>query len=427
MNYDINSEMLVLGAMLLQREAVAKVVNILGYNSEVFYLDKHKIVYDVMLSLFRKNEPIEVDSVRVALKDDIGRVGIQYLVELADSVITAQNVEYYAMIVYNCYLKREIEKFSYSIMVESRNGNEPDEVFELIWNGINELMGKMSKRCNIKLIGFTKDDTIKEVEDWQTGVVEGIKTGLVDIDNITNGLQEGDLWIIAGRPGAGKTTFALNVLQRLSIKNKVAFFSYEMLPSQLRLKIISFLAKVDSRKLKLKGGLNEREISIVSDVIGKFDLYNIYMNDKPLNLSEIESLIASESFYKPFRFIVIDYVQIVPIISKKRGQTRNEEIGEITRTLKNIALKYKLTVFLLSQLNRGVEGRISAEPKLSDLRDSGCIEQDADVVMFLYNENEEEQNVINVSIKKNRNGNLSKFKMIFDKPLNTFKCLADIE
>ena len=431
---NIESEQSLLGAMMISKDAVAVVIGKL--KSESFYKPSHGIIFDEIINLFNNNEPIDLVTVSNALKKagqlaEVG--GRSYLIELTDAVPTASNADYYATIIFEKFLLRQLITAGSDIIKEAFDeGNEPKEVLDGAQQHIMELSKQGTKDNFIHLkeavnTVFEKIQSTNLSEDKLLGT----PTGYPDLDKMTSGFQPGDLIILAARPSMGKTTLALNFAQFLSIQKKesVAVFSCEMPSEQLAMRLLCSEAKIDSTRIR-SSSLADHEYKDLNMAFGKLSEAPIYIDDTP-NLSPIElkaKFRRLQTRAKP-KLIIIDYLQLLRG-SKKRSESRYHEVSEIVRDIKAFAEESDTAVIALSQLSRDIEKRQDKRPMLSDLRESGEIEQTADLIMFIHRDDDVEQtsldfSPVNLVIAKHRNGPTGTVTLGFRKNLSTFVSMVN--
>ncbi|MGE5328442.1 MAG: replicative DNA helicase [Deltaproteobacteria bacterium] len=408
----LEAEQSVLGALLIDNEAVPIVAEIL--KSEDFYRQDHKEIYEAVLDLFETGKPIDIISAKEQLKvrgtlEGVG--GLEYLSTLSDMVPTTANVRHYARIVEEKSLLRQLIKASGEIM---NLGFEASEEVAIITDEaqkkIFEVLGQRSSKgfYPIKEVLLDSFNKLEELYNSK-GYITGVPTGFSDLDVKTSGLHSSDLILIAARPAMGKTSFALNIAQYASIHGRVPvlIFSLEMSKEQLVNRILCSEAMVDSQKIRT-GKLDEEDWTKIAGALGPVSEAPIYIDDTPgLSVMEIRAKCRRLKLEKNIGLIVIDYLQLMQ--GRARSENRQQEISEISRALKVLAKEINVPVVTLSQLSRAPETRSDHRPILSDLRESGAIEQDADIVMFLYrddyyNPETEKKNIAEVILAKHRNG-----------------------
>lgn len=429
--HNLEAEQAVLGAILLENDAIVAAAEHIG--PEDFYRAAHQRIFEAMLQLNDEAEPVDLITLSTRLKDqdlleEVG--GIGYLTELANAVPTAANVAHYAQIIEEKALLRRLIRTATQIASSGYAGAE--DVRELISDAerrILEISGRRSE--GFVPIRDVLMDVFERVEFLYNhkGGVTGIPSGYPDLDKLTSGFQKSDLIIVAARPSVGKTAFALNVAQNVGVRAKetVAIFSLEMSAAQLVQRMICAEANVDANRMRT-GHLEGDDWEKLTMAIGSLSEAAIYIDDSPaLTTADIRAKCRRLKQERGLGLIVIDYLQLI----HGRGRTadnRQQEVSEISRSLKQIARELEVPVIALSQLSRSVEQRQDKRPMMSDLRESGSIEQDADIVAFLYrddyyNQESEKKNIIEVIIAKQRNGPVGTVELVFLKNFNKFVSL----
>lgn len=418
----IEAEQSVLGAILLDDDALHSAVEILA--ADDFYRDAHRKIYQAMSDLHSRPEPVDIITLTEFMKvrGDLESVGgLQYLSSLASFVPTSANVRYHAKIVKEKALVRGLLTSVTDIaknVYESEQ--DADELIDFAEKTIFTLHDKKIRTAFFPMKDLINDTfaTIERLYDRKESIT-GVASGFRDIDELTTGFQKGDLIIIGGRPGMGKTAFCLNIAQHVGIAmhEPVAIFSLEMAKEQLVMRMLCSEAKVDSNKVR-KGFINKREDwNKLTSAAGKLVESKIYIDDSSgLSVLEMRAKARRLKQQHGLSLIIVDYLQLM----KGRGkfERREQEIAEISRSLKALAKELEVPVIALSQLNRGVETRTGANknPTLADLRESGAIEQDADVIIFLYRDTKDDgdgRGSIVVDIAKQRNGPTDKVSLTF--------------
>lgn len=431
----------VLGALMLDKDALPVVLDIL--NSESFYSDAHQIIYKSVLRLFEKSHPIDLLTVSEELKktgelDAIG--GYYYLTDLTNRVASSANIEYHARIISQKHIQRELIRTSTSIIKDAYE--DTTDVFDLLdkaEKGLFDITQNNLSR-NYEGMGALASRALKQLEelkDKEDGLT-GVPTGFNDLDKITSGWQPSDLIIIAARPGMGKTSFVLSLARNASMdfQKPIALFSLEMSNLQLVQRLISLEAEISGSKLR-SGKMEEYEWQQLQSVIEKMSEVPIYIDDTPgINIFELRAKCRRLKMQHDIQLVVIDYLQLMTGGSDNQKGNREQEISAISRALKGLAKELNVPVIALSQLSRAVETRGGTKrPQLSDLRESGAIEQDADIVSFIYRpeyyqilEDEEGQSlkgIAEIIIAKHRNGALSTVKLRFIDQYAKFANLGD--
>ena len=429
--HNIEAEKALLGSVFWSYSSLQKVCE--EINSEVFYLDSHGKIFDVIKSLYQEKKPVEVETVTLEIINrglllQIG--GVEYLNSVIESVATGANVGYYIDIVLEKFtLRRMIE--AATAIITSANGNDV-KVGEALERAEKSILGisKLRKTSEFRTVQEVLDKAQNDLETLakNKGRVTGLTTGLVDLDNLTNGFSPTQLIIVAARPAVGKTAFALNIAcaAAKSTKKNIAVFSLEMPAEQLIMRMISSLGQVDNKKLQT-GRLENEDWRRINEAISQLADTNIYFHDAGgVTASEIKAKCRRLSTQgEGLGLVIIDYLQLIDSSSKYSG-SRQQEVSEISRSLKTMALELEVPVIALSQLSRSVEKREDKKPVLSDLRESGSIEQDADIVAALHAPNVEvpvDDNLpvpIQLIILKHRNGPIATIDMLFKKKTSTF-------
>ncbi|PIC85714.1 MULTISPECIES: replicative DNA helicase [unclassified Sporosarcina] len=423
------AEQSVLGAIFLEPQALITASEILM--PEDFYRIAHKKIFETMLVLNDRGQPVDLVTIAEELKvknelEDVG--GISYITELANAVPTAANIVYYANIVDEKALLRRLIRVATDIVEDGYT--REDEVEALLGEAEKKMM-EVSNRKNAGDFRHIKDvlvETYDNIELLHTrkGDVTGIPTGFRDLDKITAGFQRNDLIIVAARPSVGKTAFALNVAQNVATKTEenVAIFSLEMGAEQLVMRMLCAEGNIDAQVLRT-GNLEADDWRKLTMAMGSLSNAGIFIDDSPgLRVNEIRSKCRRLQQEHGLGMVMIDYMQLI-MGSGRGSDNRQQEVSEISRSLKALARELKIPVVALSQLSRGVEQRQDKRPMMSDLRESGSIEQDADIVSFLYREDyydkeTEMQNMIEIIIAKQRNGPTGTVTLAFAKEYNKF-------
>jgi len=428
---NIEAEKALLGSVFWSQTALQKVCE--EVEKDLFYLDTHAKLFDVIQNLYVNHEPVEIDTVvselvNRNLLNQIG--GVEYLNEIVNSVATGANVEYYINKVYEKYTLRRMIEVATNIVTEASNPevsvSETIDLAEKNILNVTKLRKTTSFRSVQEVLTKTQDDL--EMLAKNKGKLTGLTTGLGDLDALTEGLHPTQLIIIAARPAVGKTAFALNVgmAAAKSTKKNIAIFSLEMPAEQLILRMISSLGQIDNKKLQT-GRLENDDWRRVNEAISQLADTNIYFHDAGgITPSEIKAKcrrLATQG--EGLGLVIIDYLQLIDSSSKSAG-SRQQEVSEISRSLKTMALELDVPVIALSQLSRNVEKREDKKPVLSDLRESGSIEQDADIVAALHApevegvQNDDIPTPIELIILKHRNGPIKTIDLLFKKKTSTF-------
>ncbi|MHC1749040.1 MAG: replicative DNA helicase [Cellulosilyticaceae bacterium] len=410
--HSLEAEQSVLGAIIMDHEAITVASEII--RPQDFYRPDHQEIYSAILELYTTNTPVDLVTIqnRLSEKGVLEQVGgIGYLAELATIVPTSAHIKQYAKIVEDKAVLRRLIKASQEITGKSYGGDEAIEdimgfaekqVFDIIQNRHTEDFSHINE------IIVTAIDKIEQAHITKGGIT-GVPTGFVDLDYKTAGMQPSDLILVAARPSMGKTAFSLNVIQTAAIKHKkkVAVFSLEMAKDQLVNRMLCAEAMVDAQKVRT-GNLDPEDWDKIARAIPNITGADIYIDDTPgISVMEMRAKCRRLKLEKGLDLIMIDYLQLMS--GNAKGDSRQQEISEISRSLKALAREMNAPVIALSQLSRACEARADHRPMLSDLRESGAIEQDADVVMFLYRDeyyhpDSEKKNIGEVIIAKQRNG-----------------------
>ena len=429
MPHNEEAEQSVIGAIFLEPQALVTASEVLV--PEDFYNAAHKLIFETMLTL--NDQRTAIDTVTVAeelsnknMLDDVG--GIMYITEIASAVPTAANVAFYANIVAEKSVLRRLIRTATKIVEDGYT--REDEVTELLGEAEKQIMEVASRKnsSDFKHIKGVLVETYDHVEQLQNrqGDITGIPTGFRDLDKLTAGFQRGDLIIVAARPSVGKTAFALNVAQAVGTKTdeNVAIFSLEMGAEQLVMRMLCAEGNIDAQVLRT-GALTTEDWGKLTLAMGALSRAGIYIDDAAgIRVNDIRAKCRRLKQEHGLGMILIDYLQLIQGPGKA-GQNRQQEVSDISRSLKGLARELEVPVIALSQLSRGVEQRQDKRPMMSDLRESGSIEQDADIVAFLYREDyydkeTEDANTIEIIVAKQRNGPTDTVKLAFKKEYNKF-------
>lgn len=427
---NLEAEQAILGAILLQSEALITAME--RIRTEDFYDKPHQMIFDAMVQLSEDSKPIDLVTLTALLQDrseleDVG--GVSYLAKLAHAVPTAANAEYYARIIEEKSMLRRLIRTATQIVSDGYSGGE--DVAGMLSDAERSILEISNQRSGNGFIPI-RDVLMQvfekvEVLNQTRGTTTGIPSGFVDLDKMTAGFQRSDLIIVAARPSVGKTAFALNIAQNVAVRAKetVAIFSLEMSAPQLVQRMICAEANLDASIMRTGDFKTDDDWSKLTMGIAALSEAEIYIDDTPgVTVSEIRSKCRRLKKERGLGMIVIDYLQLISGRGKP-GENRQQEVSEISRTLKQIARELEVPVIALSQLSRGVEQRQDKRPMMSDLRESGSIEQDADIVAFLYrddyyNQETEKKNIIEIIIAKQRNGPVGTVELVFLKNFNKF-------
>lgn len=413
--HDTEAEESVLGALLLDKDAIIQIADVL--RPEHFYVPAHQDIYTAVLQLYEQREPIDLLTLTNQLKKNktLTKVGgASYITSLANKVPTAANARNYANIVKNSSTKREIIHLSSELTEQAFDVSfEAQSLLELAESRVFQLSRHhvAPNFISMKDVLVESFDRLEELHKNQSGV-RGVPTGFADVDNILSGLQKSNLIILAARPGTGKTAFALNIAQNACVlyKKKVGVFSLEMSKEELVDRLLVSQADIDAWRLKT-GRLGEEEFSRLSHAMGVLAEAQMFIDDTPgLSMIEIRTKARRLMMEHEIDLFIVDYLQLAHGTNK---DNRVQEVGEISQGLKNLARELKVPVLALAQLSRAVEARGTKEPQLSDLRESGSIEQDADVVTFLYRPDDDIRDQVKLKVAKHRNGSVGLIDLYF--------------
>ena len=420
--HDIEAEQAVLGSMLTDKDAVIAGIEIL--KPEDFYREDNKAIYQAIYNLYRKGEPIDVITVKSQLIEEgnfekVG--GLEYLALLPDKVPTTANVEMYIKIIKKKSILRNLIQTSNQLI---ELGYSQNEEVDYIMDEAEKRIFNIMKNRNQK--GYTpiKDiliDSFQQIERMynQKDAISGIRSGFIDLDRKTSGLNNSDLILVAARPAMGKSAFAINIATNVAMRANVpvVIFNLEMSKEQVANRILCSEAMVDSNKIKT-GQMEDSDWEKLASTLGPLSASEIYIDDTPgISIMEIRAKARKLKLEKNIGLIVIDYLQLIQGTGKK-GASREQEISEISRSLKILAKELDVPVIALSQLSRASEQRKDHRPMLSDLRESGAIEQDADIVMFIYrddyyNEDSPKKGVAEIILAKHRGGSIGTIELLW--------------
>ncbi|MBI4692226.1 MAG: replicative DNA helicase [Candidatus Terrybacteria bacterium] len=421
--HNLEAEKSVLGSLMLDSKAINIIVDIL--KPEDFYHQKHQLIYQAMFDLYEKKEPIDVLSVSSRLKekkilDEIG--GHSYLAELVNCVPTASNAKHYAEIVQKKSVLRNLIESSDHIC--QLGYNEEDEIDEILDEAEKKIFS--IARFSIKQRFLKIKHALEEA--WERfdrmykskGELRGIPTGFPELDNLLAGFQKSDLIILAARPSVGKTSLALDIARNVACKYNipVGIFSLEMSSQQLTDRLLAAQAHIDSWKLRTGRLSNDDEFTRIRDALDTLASAPIFIDDEASNnIMQMRAKARRLQAEHNLGLLIVDYIQLM--VPRQKTENLVQQMTEISRSLKGLARELEVPILALSQLSRAVESRNPPIPKLHDLRDSGSIEQDADVVMFIYREdrykeNTDNQNIADILIEKHRNGPLGRIKLYFN-------------
>ena len=427
----LEAEQALIGSVMLRPEAIHDVSDVV--REDDFYADKHRTIWRACLELISKAEPIDLLSLSTKLKDksELDRIGgSSYLSELVSLVPSASNVRHYATIVQKkSMMRRLIEAGEH---ISAMSFSEEGDLEEIIDNAEKRLFDVTNSVGTHKFVELkdTLHEAWEQIEKLHSSQDElrGVPTGFKTLDNKLSGLQKSDLIILAARPSMGKTSLALDIARQAAVKHRIptAIFSLEMSAQQLVQRMLAAESRIDAWKLRTGKGLKMEELSThLRDAMGVLSQAPIYVDDQPGNtILKMRAVARRLKAEKNLGLIIVDYLQLMTPTQSRGSDNLVQQITEISRSLKNLARDLDVPVLALSQLSRAVENR-GCKPRLSDLRDSGSIEQDADVVMFIHREKDEsgeqaKSRDTTILIEKHRNGPTGEVKLVFDSSKSTF-------
>ena len=432
---NIEAERSVLGSLMLDKDAIVKVANLIRLGD--FYKDDHNSIYEAMVELYEKREPIDVLSLSNQLEekkqlDKIG--GSSYLTSLINSVPSSSNVEHYAKVVQKKSTLRKL--ITASGEITEMGYKESEDVEKILDQAEQKLFSVSQKYIKQDFVSIKSilESAFNRIDELHKGdhKLRGIPCGFPDLDNLLAGFQKSDLIIIAARPSIGKTSLALDLARQIAVQQKVPLgvFSLEMSSDQLIDRMLAAQSGVDLWRLRtgrLKSEEGDDDFQKIGEAMGILSEAPIFIDDAgSSNVMEMRTMARRLQSEHNVGLIIIDYLQLME--GRSGGDNRVNEISEISRALKQLARELNIPIIALSQLSRAVESRSPQIPKLSDLRESGSIEQDADIVMFLYREDREKpdtpnKNIVELHIAKHRNGPVGKISLYFDERITSFKSL----
>jgi replicative DNA helicase len=424
----VDAEQAVLGAILIVGEGISRVVDVI--KPEYFYRKSHQIIFATMLDLYEQSEPIDIVTVSQSLKDE-GKLenvgGRQYIADLAMSVATTANLDYYARIVSEKALLRNLIKAGSEIVSSCYEETDADHAIDKAEQLIFGLAERRGLQQLVHIKHIVEDSFAKIEERYENkDQLSGVPTGFYDLDTMTSGFQASDLVIVAARPSMGKTAFVLNVAQHVAVEHKVpvAIFSLEMSKEQLVQRMLCAQAEIDANRLRT-GFLQNNDWQKLARAMGYLGEAPIFIDDSAVVTSlEIRAKCRRlKAEHKQLGMVIIDYIQLMQ--GRKATDNRVQEVSEISRSLKTLARELEVPVIALSQLSRAVEARQNKRPMLSDLRESGSIEQDADIVMFIYrdeyyNPETEHRGEAEIIIAKQRNGPTGTVELLYQSSITRF-------
>ena len=437
--YSIEAEESLLGNILIYKDAMQETIEA-GITSEDFYIDKHQKIFQIMANMYENREKVDTVSLSSKLKDfdyfdKVG--GLEYLMKLTDSTIANVNTKEYIRIIKNKSISRQIIAAGEKIATEGYDGKS--SIDELLESAEKRILDITRSRTDADFKEGTQifDDAIKKIEAIEAAgtTITGVRSRFTKLDEMTAGFQRGDLILLAARPSMGKSAMALNIAinSAMVTQGACAIFSLEMPAEQLAMRMFSAKAKVDGQKLR-KGQLNDSDWSKINEAAQELKHQKFFIDDTPgLKVSDMYAKCRKLKNDHGLYLVIVDYIQLIQATGK--SESRQQEVSDISRKLKAMARELDVPVNALSQLSRSVESRQDKRPMLSDLRESGALEQDADIVIFLYREeyyNREENNDqredVELIVAKHRNGPIGKVKLAFEKDYNAFYSISnDVE
>lgn len=429
---DVEMEKALLGALMINQNAMYEIADLVGVDS--FYAGKHRTIYDAMLTLYGKSEPIDIVTVSGKLKErkqlgDIG--GGAYLTEITNSAASPGSARHYAQAVQSKFILRSLIDAASKI---GELGFEEDRDIEQILDEAQAAIFHISSTPMLQSFSAIKDELAEAWERLEhlqkhAGAMRGVPTGFRDLDNLLAGFQKSDLIILAARPSMGKTALALDIARQSATKHKTAvgMFSLEMSSQQLVDRMLAAQAGVNSWRLRTGKIKSDEEFERLQEGMGALSEAPIYIDDKPgSTVLSMRATARRLKMEKDLGLVIVDYLQLITPIGSRASDSMVQQVTEISRALKGMARELDVPVLALSQLSRAVEQR-GGKPRLSDLRDSGSIEQDADVVMFIHREDmmgnrssNEKTNIAEILVEKHRNGPVGKIDLRFDEDKTTF-------
>jgi len=425
--HNLEAEQAIVGGILINNDALNQVVDILS--GEDFYRDAHALIFEGMLTLYNRDDPVDVITLSQVLKekgvlDKVG--GTDYLASLAEATATSAGIMYHSEIVKDLSTRRNlISQCSHISEVCFQLANDTEEILDSAEQSIFEIAERNIDQNFLPLNEVVKK-SFKKIEATTGSNITGISTGFTDFDNLTSGLQPSDFIIIAGRPSMGKTALALNIAYNAALEDKVgvAIFSLEMSSLQLGIRLLGSDAMIDAWKLR-RGALQDDDYLRLTDSANRLSELPIYIDDSS-GLSALDIKAKARRLKKKYNIslVIIDYLQLMQ--SRKTVESRQQEISDISRSLKALAKDLDIPVVAVSQLNRKVEDRPNKRPILADLRESGAIEQDADLILFIYREElyhrtEENKGKAELNIAKHRNGPIGLVNLTFREQYTKFQ------
>lgn len=430
---DVEAERALLGSILLRPDVIHEVVDIITADS--FYARKHRLIFSAMFDLFRKNDPIDLVSLSSKLKEmrELENAGgMTNLASLVDTVPSSMNAKHYAEITQKKHTMRQLIEASHHIAElgfseESDLGEILDKAEKKIYEVTNAPMNhKFVSMSHVLTDAFERLETLSK----SGGGLRGVPTGFVDIDRELSGLQKSDLIILAARPSMGKTTLALDIARKAAVDHgmSIGIFSLEMSAQQLVDRMLAAEAQVNSWHLRTGQLKSDEDFDRISEALNRLSQAKIFIDDEPANsIIKMRSVARRLKSEHGLDMIIVDYLQLMMPSTRLKSESTVQQVTELSRSLKQLARELDVPVLALSQLNRAIETR-RGRPQLSDLRDSGSIEQDADVVAFIHNEDRykdaaDRTNIVEFIIAKHRNGPVGTVELFFDTKKTTFRSL----
>lgn len=432
---NLDAEQAIIGGILLNNESVSQVLGII--RPDDFYREANAAIFECIRQLYERNEPVDIITLSQAMTERgllEAAGGTAYLISLAESVPTSAGISYHAQIVRNLSVKRKLISQCAAISESCfRDYEKTEDLLERAEQSIyniaeSQITGRLESLNDVIVASVDRISKLSSSD----GYVTGTPTGFIDFDRKTSGLQPSDLIILAGRPGMGKTALALNMAHYAASKAKkaVVVFSLEMSKAQLGIRMLGFDSGIDANRLR-NGFLKDGDYIKINEAADRLSVLPIYIDDSSSQtVLEMKAKCRRLKKKGELCLVVVDYLQLVQ--GPRNSESRQIEISEISRSLKAMAKDLNVPVLALSQLNRRVEQRDTKKPQLSDLRESGAIEQDADVIAFLYKDESNKSgalgagNVVDVSIEKQRNGPTGSFRLFFEKEITRFRDFTDM-
>jgi len=432
---DLEAEMALLGSMMLEREAIGDVTPVIHRTeSDRFYRPDHRKIFEILMALYERGDPVDLVSVRnellrLGLLEDVG--GVSYIAQLAESVPNHLHAEYYARVVRDKAMLRDL--IGAAAKISESAYEQADDAKDILDRAEQVLFEVTDERISVQASQIQEEleAIFKQIESREGHCVTGIPTGFMELDDLLSGLQRGEMIVIAARPSMGKTAFGLSVAEHVAANDNIpaAFFSMEMGRQSVAQRLLCARARVDSQRVR-KNMVSEEDIARLQGVVGELADMPLYVDDTPgMSVLELRAKTRRLFLRHEIKIIFVDYLQLMH--SPRRIESRQQEVSEISRGLKALARELNIPVVVMAQLNRNPEGRTDKKPMLSDLRESGAIEQDADVVMLLHREDyyykvkgeippDDVRGQAEVIIAKQRNGPTASVKLHFNEHLARF-------